>query len=474
MDYEQIKNEFIKLKKEELNYIDEVVKLSSSKILSEYEKLEIYRTLKNYEVKLNEKLKILRRVITELARNGEKITKDKKDILIEFKVDENYLSTLKCNYYRHKEDIFEHLGIDIEDFKFKLTLLDLLRNHKYRAINQEEIQNTQKLIENPIYILKWYKDLTEDCYGPCTGDPDDYLYGVYEYFQTGGIKEISKKHMAEFEKNNLIIHSSIYVQYSEASIILEEALLDNENKTIYDCVIQANNRIEELNYLRSPEYKEKCLIEKINELYQKVKGECIQTEILYGGNFLQILRETYRLPDETTVQKEKVVKNAGKDSVIVIAITHEKEYLITFQNRIQDKMIAEFPSGYIENGESVIDAANRELKEETGYASDDLLIVDEVYTSPGIDNSITYIVLANNCTQIDKQNISGSELLSYGLFSEQELNYLVNNNIIRGAMNKLAYYILGSKLDDCDYGNGNKRIYKKLRKKSNPLDFYNR
>lgn len=165
--------------------------------------------------------------------------------------------------------------------------------------------------------------------------------------------------------------------------------------------------------------------------------------------------------------KEKIIKNAGKDSVIVIAITQDKEYIITIQNRINDKLIAEFPSGYIENNEDPIEAAKRELKEETGYISDDLFLVDEAYTSPGTDNSKTYIVIANNCIKTNEKNITGTELIDYGLFSEKELEYLINKNIINGAMNKLAYYNLINNVDDCNitYANSNKKIYKKSREK---------
>ena len=214
------------------------------------------------------------------------------------------------------------------------------------------------------------------------------------------------------------------------------------------------------------------MLDRINELYKKVKGEFIEEEILYNGNFLQILRETYRFPNGNTISKEKNIKNGGKDSVIVIAITQEKEYIITIQNRIKDKLITEFPSGYIENGEDPIETAKRELKEETGYVSDDLFLVDEAYTSPGIDNSKTYIVVANNCIKTDEKSEDGTELVEYGLFSEKELEYLINKNIMNGAMNKLAYYNLVNNVDDCNviYVKSNKKIYKKLREKRNPLD----
>ena len=59
MNYELNKNEFEKIKREELAYIDSVAQISSNKTLSETEKLEIYRTLNSYEIKLNEILKKL-------------------------------------------------------------------------------------------------------------------------------------------------------------------------------------------------------------------------------------------------------------------------------------------------------------------------------------------------------------------------------------------------------------------------------
>jgi len=471
MNYELTKNELLKFKKEEIDYIDSVAKISSNKILSETEKLEIYRKFKNYENKLNE---LLKRLWIEIPK-PEKLTKEiMEEVIIEIEIDKNYLSSVNFPYEEYKNYLFRDLGIDIETFRFKLTFSNIYRCIEYRGFNYEIILNNQKLIEEPIYIFCSYYDYSEECYGPCFGEPDDYLYGIYEniYSKNSDEKKVPKKNMSEFEKDKIIIHSKRYVHAHEIRKIFEEELLNSKNQTLNDCVIQTKTRIEELNYIRSPEYKEKILLDRINELYKKVKGQFIREEILYSGQFLQILRETYKLPNENRVEKEKVVKNDGKDSVIVIAITQDKEYIITIQNRINDKLIAEFPSGYIENNEDSINAAKRELKEETGYISDDLFLLDEAYTSPGTDNSKTYIVIANNCIKINEKSSNGTELVDYGLFSEKELEYLINNNIINGAMNKLAYYNLVNNTDDCNvtYVKSNKKIYKKLRKKRNPLD----
>ncbi len=463
MNYEQIKEEFIKLKKEELECIVKVIKSSHSKTLSDSEKLEIYRNIKNYKIKLNE---VLKKLCKEVIKNGLIDSLELEDVIIEFDIDKSYLSMMNNFESEKLKFILKSLWIEPETFKFKLSIEDLLYRNYY-SINPDMIQNGQRLIEMPIYFFCGHYDYRKDCYGPALGGDDDYIYGVYEeyenriYTHSSTRKEISKKSMDEFESDKIIIASKRYVYSEEVKKIFEEELLNDQNKTIDDCVKITRNRIEELNYVRSPEYKEKVLLDKINELYKSVKGEFIKKEVLYSGNFLDIIREIYKLPNKKTVEKEKVVKNSGKNSVIVIAVNSDSEYIITFQNRIKDKIIAEFPSGYIEENETPIEAARRELQEETGYTANDLFIIDDAYTSPGIDNSTTYIVVANNCIKTNDIKTEGTELVNYGLFSRDELKYLIDNNIISGALNKLAYYsLIRHAVWDFTYINGNKKVYK--------------
>ena len=109
----------------------------------------------------------------------------------------------------------------------------------------------------------------------------------------------------------------------------------------------------------------------------------------------------------------------------------------------------------------MLEAAKRELYDETGYVSNELFIIDEAFTSPGIDNSKTYIVLANNCVNNNTNKVNGgSELINYALFSRNELEYMVMNNIMSGSMNKLAYYNLVNNLDKLNYKGGPCKILK--------------
>ena len=464
MNYEFIKKEFVQLKKEELEYIDSISKISSKKILLEYEKIEIYRKIKKYEQQLNE---VLLKLFKEEFQ-GKRITSENlEETVIEFDIDKKFLSSISTKSSYQKKILFEnYLGINEKSYKYILTAHRLLhyRNYKYKSVDIDLVINQ---------IKEYYNNFSDECCGPLFGDYNNYIYGIYVDISDRSDKQedIPKKKINNFEDGKIIIESKKYTYSSEVRNIFEEELLNTKNKSINDCVIATRKRINKLNYVRSPEYKEKVLLDKINVLYQKVRGDFIQKDVLYSGKFLEILKETYKFPNKKIVEKEKIIKNGGKNSVIVIAINQEKEYIITFQNRIKDEKIAEFPSGYIENGEDPITAANRELQEETGYISDDLFVVDEAFTSPGIDNSITYIVIANNCIKKNEVKTNGNELVNYGLFSEIELKYLISKNIMSGAMNKLAYYNLINNVDDCNvfYDKSNKKIYKRKKKKSNPL-----
>ena len=206
MKYEIIKNKFIKIKKEELAYIDNVARTSSNKILSEYEKLKIYRTLNNYQNELNIMLK---RLWDEVPK-PELLTRENfKEIIIEFDVDKNFLSSVNFSFDEYKKYLLEDLGIDAETHKFKLTLYSLYRYREYNGINPDKILNNQKIIENPIYIFCGFYDSSVDCYGPCFGYPNGYIYGIYENIRNNAYnnekKEIPKEDIDKFEKDKMIV-----------------------------------------------------------------------------------------------------------------------------------------------------------------------------------------------------------------------------------------------------------------------------
>ena len=441
MNIEEVKEEFIKLKKEELAYLDNIAKLGYQKTFSQEEKLNIYRRLKFYE---NENAKFYK-ILSDILYESKEKNMDK--VFIEIKLKDDFFNKVSDIFNRHRYLILRRYNINLETNSYILTVKDIIdeRYTKYRYEDFDYLFNNQELFEKPIYIFTYYDDHSDEYF------LFDFTTEIYSDFVYGDRKEISVKEMENFEKGKIIMRVTSYVDEVEVSTIFREELLNENNKTLEDCANSTMIRVNKLNYLRSPEYKEKMLLEKITKLYDKVKGNLTKEEILYSGDFINLIREVYSLPNNRTITREKIVKNGGKDSVIIVATDSNGNYILTFQTRINDKIIAEFPSGYIEDGEDVIEAAKRELKEETGYVSDNVTILDESYYSVGIDNSVCCIVRMKNC--VKAFDVNPNENLAYGLFSEEELKYLLNNNIMSGSLNKLAYHSLQNR--------GCKRVLKK-------------
>ena len=433
MNIEKLKEEFIKLKKEELAYLDNIAKLGYQKTFSQEEKLNIYRRLKFYE---NENAKFYK-ILSDILYKSKEENMDK--VLIEIKLKDDFFNKVSDIFNRHRYLILRRYNINLETNSYILTVKDIIdeRYTKYRYEDFDYLFNNQELFEKPIYIFTYYDDHSDEYF------LFNFTTGIYSDFVYGDRKEISVKEMENFEKGKIIIRVTPYVDEVGVRTIFNEELLNENNKTLEDCANSTMIRVNELNYLRSPEYKEKMLLEKITNIYEKVKGKLTKEEILYSGDFINLIREVYSLPNNRTITREKIVKNGGKDSVIIVATDSNGNYILTFQTRINDKIIAEFPSGYIEDGEGVIEAAKRELKEETGYVSDIVTLLDEFYYSVGIDNSICYIVRMKN--SVKAFDVNSNENLTYGIFTEEELKYLLNNNIMCGGLNKLAYYSLQNK-----------------------------
>lgn len=181
---------------------------------------------------------------------------------------------------------------------------------------------------------------------------------------------------------------------------------------------------------------------KINNLIIYTKAKSIFEKTLFEGNFIKVIQEKYLLPNNIEIVRERIVKNQNKSAVIIVPMTSDGKVLLVSQNRVGSNVSIEFPSGYIENGEGVLEAAARELKEETGYAGINLEIIDKYCPMVGIDNSTIYIVVAYGCVKKYVENLSSDEYILYNKFTYTEVQELIDNNLINSGGTKLAFYKL--------------------------------
>jgi ADP-ribose pyrophosphatase len=97
---------------------------------------------------------------------------------------------------------------------------------------------------------------------------------------------------------------------------------------------------------------------------------------------------------------------------ILVAITEEARVLFVEQRREPvNADVLELPAGLAgdEGDEDAIDAANRELEEETGYRAKEIEILTEGPPSPGLSDEIVTFYLARRLTRVGKGGGVGAE-----------------------------------------------------------------
>lgn len=95
--------------------------------------------------------------------------------------------------------------------------------------------------------------------------------------------------------------------------------------------------------------------------------ETVQREELLRGRFLQVLRDTVRLPDGGSDTREYIVHPGA---VMVVPLLDDGRVVLERQYRHpMGRVMVEFPAGKLDAGEDTWTCGRRELLEETGYAA---------------------------------------------------------------------------------------------------------
>lgn len=136
-----------------------------------------------------------------------------------------------------------------------------------------------------------------------------------------------------------------------------------------------------------------------------IRPKIINEKILYKNNFLAI-REAdieFRKKEpngELKTLEDKYYFIDSKDYVVILIKDNDGKILLTNQYRPAIGTFSnEFVAGYIDNDEKPIDAAKREMKEETGCESKDLVNIGNIYPIVGKGKATGYVFVCEEFVQ---------------------------------------------------------------------------
>lgn len=183
--------------------------------------------------------------------------------------------------------------------------------------------------------------------------------------------------------------------------------------------------------------------EKLDEL-NKIIDEFKTTEIFednLSDKFLTTKARKFKLENGQTIIRSQLIKNNKEgNSTIILPVTKEGNVLLVIQPRVFTKrgVGIELPAGYIEDGEEVVDAAKRELREETGYEAEKLECVGNFYQDQGCSSAMNYLFIALRCEKKYEQKLDEDEFVKYFECTYEEALELVEMGYIQGAESVLT------------------------------------
>jgi ADP-ribose pyrophosphatase len=149
-------------------------------------------------------------------------------------------------------------------------------------------------------------------------------------------------------------------------------------------------------------------IQKQRPAFADLTEQHIETEQVIDGKFIRMHTDRVRLPDGSESHREYILHPGA---VVIAAFIDDQTLVFEHQFRYAlGKHFIELPAGKIDSGEDQHETAKRELREETGFVSDDWQHVLTMHPTIGYANEHIELFVAKNVRQIGHQLDEGEFL----------------------------------------------------------------
>ncbi|MEE3001208.1 MAG: NUDIX hydrolase [Planctomycetota bacterium] len=170
-------------------------------------------------------------------------------------------------------------------------------------------------------------------------------------------------------------------------------------------------------------------------------SRAVQRQQVYESRVFNV-EECSFLGQEGSEIVRSVIRHPG--AVLIVPILSDGRFVLVRNWRVAvDQALLEFPAGTLEQGESPLVTAERELREETGYKAGSMEPLGSFFTSPGFADELMHVFLAGDLEE-GMQRLEPHEEIEVVILSPVELSNMVASGTMVDGKSLAAMHLMAA------------------------------
>lgn len=168
----------------------------------------------------------------------------------------------------------------------------------------------------------------------------------------------------------------------------------------------------------------------------------LRQEPIYKGRVINITKDEVVCPNGQTSLREIVHHRGG----VAILFKVDDKFIFEKQYRYaMNEEIIEMPAGKLEEGEIPLEAAKRELLEETGYRPLEMIHLGDSYPTPGYSTEVIHLYYCPKAVK-EERHLDNDECIDLIYLTLEEIEEMITQGKIKDSKSVASIFLYKKKI----------------------------